>query len=52
MLQPAINIVITADEDALRLIMSTIGVVCLCWVGVKALAILSNTRKSMNNEVN
>jgi hypothetical protein len=44
-MQPAVNIVITADEESIRLVCATIGFIAMCWVACKALVVISKAEK-------
>lgn len=45
LMQPAVNIVITADEDSIRLVCQTIAFIAMCWVACKALVTIKKAEK-------
>jgi len=40
MMQPSINIVLTADEETVRLICATISFLMMCWCALKLVYLL------------
>jgi hypothetical protein len=40
MMHPAIHIVLTADEETVRLICATIAFLAICWCGIKFTCLL------------
>lgn len=42
MMQPAIHIVLTADEETVRLICATISFLAMCWGAIKLVYLLKD----------